>query len=81
MEKLLQKHQVTPEEVEEVFFDDRPHFKRYQRIYHAYGQTVTGRYLFVVFRYADEGQAKPITAYDMTQQQRSYYQRVKGVSF
>ena len=76
--KLLQKHKVTPEEVEEVFFDDWPHFKKHEEVYHAYGQTLPGRYLFVVFLSLDGGKAKPITAYEMTRKQRNYYQRVKG---
>jgi predicted DNA binding CopG/RHH family protein len=42
IEKLWEKHRVEPGEVEEVFFDDRPHFKRHGEVYHAYGQTVTG---------------------------------------
>lgn len=78
--KLLKKHRVEPGEVEEVFFDDRPHFKGFQRVYHAYGQTLAGRYLFVVFRCLDGDKAKPITAYEMTEKQRQYYQRVKGGS-
>ena len=77
-EKLRRKHQVSPQEVEEVFFADRPHFKRYQQVYHAYGQTLRGRYLFVVFRQLARGQAKPITAYQMTEKQQRYYRHVKG---
>jgi hypothetical protein len=45
VEKLWEKHRVEPGEAEEVFFDDRPHFKRHGEVYHAYGQTVAGRYL------------------------------------
>jgi uncharacterized DUF497 family protein len=76
--KLWEKHRVEPGEVEEVFFDDRPLFKRHGEIYHAYGQTVAGRYLFVVFRYLGGGKAKPITAYEMTEKQRRYYRRLRG---
>ncbi|MBI1744477.1 BrnT family toxin [Candidatus Acetothermia bacterium] len=79
-EKILAKHQVEPGEVEEIFFDDLPHFKGFQNVYHAYGQTVTGRYLFVVFRHLDGGKARPITAYEMTDKQQHYYRRVKGGS-
>ena len=76
VEKLLQKHHLMPQEIEEVLFDDRPHFKKYQTIYHAYGQTLSGRYVFIVFRYLDQSRAKLITAYDMTHKQRRYYQRI-----
>jgi hypothetical protein len=41
--KLWEKHRVEPGEVEEVFFDDWPLFKRHGEIYHAYGQAVAGR--------------------------------------
>jgi hypothetical protein len=78
VEKLLAKHQVELGEVEEIFFDDWPYFKRFQDLYYAYGQTVTGRYMFVVFRYLGGGKAKPITAYEMTDKQQHYYRRVKG---
>jgi uncharacterized DUF497 family protein len=78
MHKLVEKHRVEPGEVEEVFFDNRPLFRRYGEIYHVYGQSITGRYLFVVFRYLGAGKAKPITAYTMTEKQRRYYQRTKG---
>jgi hypothetical protein len=80
IEKLWEKHRVEPGEVEEVFFDDRPHFKRHGEVYHAYGQTLAGRYLFVVFLYRGGGKAKPITAYEMTDKQRRYYRQVKGGS-
>ena len=78
--KLWEKHRVEPGEVEEVLFDDRLRFKRHGEVYHAYGQTVAGRYPFVVFLYRSGGKAKPITAYGMTDKQRRYYRRVKGGS-
>jgi hypothetical protein len=62
VEKILKKPEVEPEEIEAVFFDDLPHFKRYEATYPAYGQTVAGRYLFVVFRQLGESKDKPITA-------------------
>jgi len=76
--KLWEKHSVEPGEVEEVIFDDRPIFRKHGAIYHAYGQTVTGRYLFVVFRRLRGGKAQPITAYEMTAKQERYYLRMKG---
>ena len=78
MKKLVEKHHLEPGEVEEAFFDDRPHFKGWGEVYHACGQTIAGRYLFVVFRYLGGGKAKPITAYEMMEKQRRYYRRVRG---
>jgi hypothetical protein len=49
------RHRVTPEEAEDVFFNeplvvrgDVRHSRREKR-YYALGQTTTGRYLFVAF--------------------------------
>jgi uncharacterized DUF497 family protein len=55
VEKLEVKHDVTIEEVEEVFalaplFRRGPRGKRKdENLYYAYGQTFAGRYLFVLF--------------------------------
>ena len=57
IEKLEVKHGVIVEEVEEVFelgplFRRGPRGKRRgENLYKAYGQTETGRYLFIVFIY------------------------------
>lgn len=57
IEKLAARHDVTPEEVEEVFrrgpvYRQGPKGKRRgENLYYAYGQTEAGRYLFVVFIY------------------------------
>jgi uncharacterized DUF497 family protein len=55
IEKLIVKHYVTQDEVEEVFFND-PHYRFIERghrsgedVYSAGGQTDTGRYLIVFF--------------------------------
>lgn len=77
LEKLVTKHQVTRQEVEEVFRDD-PYIRRWSSVYHAYGRTQAGRYLFVVFIYLKPGQARIITARDMTNRERRLYQRERG---
>jgi uncharacterized DUF497 family protein len=53
--KNWERHRVTPEEAEDVFFNeplvvrsDVPHSQREKR-YYALGQTSFGRYLFVAF--------------------------------
>ena len=55
VDKLERKHNVTPEEVEEVF-RNRPRFRfveagrvRNEHVYAASGQTNVGRYLIVYF--------------------------------
>lgn len=56
-DKVIRKHQVSLDEVEEVFFNN-PAFKKAQRgrynnehLYYAFGQSDSGRYLLVVFIY------------------------------
>jgi uncharacterized DUF497 family protein len=58
-----------------VFFDDTPHFRAWQSFY-AFGQTMSGRYLFVVFRFVTPNTVRVITARDMTEKERRYYRRV-----
>ena len=72
----IAKHSVSPEEVEEVFFDDTPHFQRHGKVFYAFGQTMSGRYLFVVFRFVTPNTVRVITARDMTEKERRYYRRV-----
>jgi uncharacterized DUF497 family protein len=66
----IAKHSVSPEEVEEVFFDDTPHFRRHGKVFCAFGQTMSGRYLFVVFRFVTPNTVRVITARDMTEKER-----------
>jgi hypothetical protein len=53
--KNWERHQVTPEEAEDVFFNEPlvvrsdVRHSRVERRYYALGQTSAGRYLFVVF--------------------------------
>ncbi len=76
---IATKHGVTPIEVEEVCFGDhlivRGPGRKGRRLYYAFGQTATGRYLFVVLKPLGKGNALPITARDMTSTQRQRYLR------
>ncbi len=81
IEKLDVKHGVSVEEVEEVFEFD-PFFHRGPRgqrpgenLYMAYGQTETGRYLFIVFIYKLNRHALILSARDMTGAERQLYQK------
>ena len=75
IDKISSKHGVEPEEAEEVFFNS-PH--RVQKTstskYLLYGQSNSGRYLFIVFVWVGH-QVKVITARDMTKSERSYFRR------
>ena len=81
--KIEQKHHVTTHEVEQVLFS-RPHVRRAETgrvkgedLYTAYGQTDAGRYLLVFFIRKRRATALPISARDMTQAERRYYERQK----
>ena len=65
-------HDVSPEEVEEVF-DSKPHIRKgRKKTYLAFGLTDFGRYLLVVFKYRGEETIRPITARDMTSKEKRF---------
>ncbi len=68
-------HEVTPEEVEEVFIS-APVFKRGRGgVYEAWGQTESGRYLLVIFRYLGHNRGRPITARDMDENEKRFFRK------
>lgn len=80
VDKIEAKHGVSTEEVEQVLFD-KPHVRRAQKgrvkgedLYAAYGQTDDGRYLIVLFIRKEQTAALPISARDMTDSERRYYE-------
>ena len=79
VEKLAQKHQVSIDEVEEVF-RNKPRFSFIAKgkvasedVYWALGQTDAGRYLTIFFIYKGDGIAMPISARDMNAKERKRY--------
>lgn len=70
-QKIAKKHQLSRPEGEEVFARDY-HIRRFGKLYHAYGQSAAGRYLFVIFLPLGRGRAQVVTARDMTQQERTH---------
>jgi hypothetical protein len=78
--KNWEKHRVTPEETEEVFFhdpfvlrSDASHSSREKR-YAVLGQTAKGRRLFVVFTVRAK-HVRVISARDMTRNESEEYGR------
>ena len=77
----LSRHDVTPEEVEEVLASGpvwrrgRVHPETKRRSVYALGQTEAGRYLFIVLSPRELGRARCVTAMDMDEKTRRYYQR------
>jgi uncharacterized DUF497 family protein len=83
VDKLAAKHAVEPEEVEEVFFN-RPQYRYVEAgtrtgedVYSAGGRTEDGRYLMVFFILKPGNQALILSARDMTESERKYYDRRK----
>lgn len=77
VDKLWQKHRLSPEEVEEAIFDDRPIcHKGPSGSYCVYGKAVSGRYIFIVVRKKNGGvKYKVITARDMQDNEKRYYNK------
>jgi len=79
VDKLKWKHNLTPDEVEEIF-KNKPKFLKKEKgkvegedLYNALGQTESGRYLTVFFIYKYSQQALIVTARDMNLKERRYY--------
>ncbi|MCP4373370.1 MAG: BrnT family toxin [Deltaproteobacteria bacterium] len=79
IDKILRKHHVTREEVEDVFaktpkftFLEKGRIKN-EHLYSARGQTSAGRYLTVLFIYKKTKEALIITARDMDARERRNY--------
>ena len=71
----IERHQFSPEEVEEVFDGDYKVRRARQRLYIALGETLDGRLAFVVFRRLSKGVIRVVTARDMENNERRLYRR------
>ena len=81
IDKLAWKHNVTPEEVEEVLFG-RPLYRKLQKghvrgedLYAAFGTAHADRYLSIFFIYKIDRQAFILSARDMDRKERRRYER------
>jgi len=71
----IERHEITPEEVEEVFAGDHKVRRTRQRRYIALGETLDGRLAFVVFQRLSGGLVRVITARDMDPTERRRFRR------
>ena len=71
----IERHQFTPEEVEEVFAGEYKVRRTRQALYVALGQTLDGRFAFIVFRRLAKGLLRVITARDMDDSERRLFRR------
>jgi uncharacterized DUF497 family protein len=83
VEKLAAKHSVSVEEAEEVL-RTKPRIRKVGRghvkgehVYAAYGQSAAGRYLMVFYIRKLTGALLPISARDMEDAERRYYEQHK----
>ncbi len=70
----IARHRVSPDEVEDVAFDDDPWIRRGRKgPRYMLGYTVAGRYLFTVYILKGKGIVKVITSMDMDKKTRKLY--------
>jgi uncharacterized DUF497 family protein len=81
LDKVEIKHQVSQDEVEEVFFN-RPRYRFVESghregedVYAASGQTEAGRYLIVFFIHKSSNTALILSAREMDTKERRRYER------
>jgi uncharacterized DUF497 family protein len=75
---IRSSHGLEPEETEEVFIGVPVIRRTKKEHYTAFGPTLDGRYLVVV--YEDKGHwiIRPITGWDMSESERRYYRKCTG---
>jgi uncharacterized DUF497 family protein len=71
----IERHQFTPDEVEEVFAGHHKIRRTRQRRYIALGATFDGRLVFVVFARLPKGLIRVVTARDMEDGERRVFRR------
>lgn len=74
---IAERHGLSGDGVEEVFFN-RPAIRKLRGgRFAAYGQDDSGRYLTVIFHLKLGGVVRVVTARDSNQWERRYYQQVR----
>jgi len=71
----IERHDFTPDEVEEVFAGSSKVRRTRQKLYIALGETLDGRLAFVVFRRLGGSVIRVITARDMEDKERRLFRR------
>jgi len=72
----IARHGVSPNEVEDVAFDDDPWIRKGRKgTRYMLGYTIAGRYLFVVYNLKGKWIARVITSMDMDEKTRRLYKK------
>lgn len=75
----IARHQVDPDEVEELCFS-HPYIETGRDgLYYVTGQALSGRYLMAVVKQLGRGKAEVITARAMNEMEKSRYRRKRGL--
>lgn len=77
-EAHIARHNVNPGEAEEVLLAKCFLRKTRSGRYAAYGQSLDGRYLFIVFERLKGAAVRVITARDMAAKEKKFYRRATG---
>ncbi len=79
-ENHIAEHGIATSEVEEAVLFRKPFYQRTREgKYIAYAITEDGRYLFIVFVLKDITRIRVISARDMTEKEKHYYKKRKGI--
>ena len=74
-EKIITKHGVQPQEVEECFYESVYKVKRSRdNSYELFSRSQSGRYLMIIFVWHKRS-IRIVTARDMDKEEREYYRR------
>ena len=71
----IDRHEYTPDEVEEVFVGNYKVRRTRDGLYVALGETLDGRLAFIVFRRLRAGVIRVLTARDMEDKERRLFRR------
>lgn len=75
--KLLARHNLARDEVEECFYNRHRIKKAGQNIYYLYGQSDEGRYLFLVYELKMGDVIRVYSGRDMTKEERGKFRGKK----
>jgi uncharacterized DUF497 family protein len=82
VEKIIERHGVTPDEVEEVIHEGEPEIRKSGKIrYLMWGQSCAGRYLFIVLEEESQGVFVPLTAREMTESEKRAFKKRQGSNY
>ena len=81
VDKVLAKHKLIPEEIDEAIFDDKPIWCSYgkgvAKRKFLYGRTLAGKYILIILAKCSvrDQKYRVITAREMIGTERKYYQK------